>query len=97
MIYGDLDVFFSGLDHTEILFAMPTGTKIVRGYFDNAFFDSAVGEVVLDSTQPRFQCKESDLAGVTRETRCKIEGQSFSVMEIQPDGTGCSVVTLAHE
>jgi len=97
MIFGDLDVFFSSLDHTEIRFALPTGTKVVRGYFDNAFFDAAVGEVVLDSTQPRFQCKESDLSGVTRETRCKVEGRSFSVIEVQPDGTGCAVVVLAHE
>lgn len=97
MTYGDLDVFFSGLDHTEIHFALPTGTKIVRGYFDNAFFDSSVGEVVLDSTQPRFQCKASDVSGIPRETPCKVEGKSYTVLEIQPDGTGCAVVTLAHE
>lgn len=97
MTYGNLDVFFSGLDNTEILLALPTGTKIVRGYFDNAFFDSAVGEVVLDSTQPRFQCKESDVAGIPRETACKVEGKDYTVMEIQPDGTGLATVTLAHE
>jgi hypothetical protein len=97
MTYGNLDVFFSGLDNTEILFALPTGTRIVRGYFDNAFFDSSVGEVVLDSTQPRFQCKESDVAGIPRETACKVEGKDFTVMEIQADGTGLATVTLAHE
>ena len=97
MNYGNLDVFFSGLDHTEILFALPTGTRIVRGYFDNAFFDSAVGEVVLDSTQPRFQCKEQDVASIPRETACKVEGKDYTVMEIQPDGTGLATVTLAHE
>ena len=97
MTYGNLDVFFSGLDHTEILFSLPAGTKIVRGYFDNAFFDSAVGEVVLDSTQPRFQCKESDVASIPRETPCKVEGKDYTVLEIQPDGTGLATVTLAHE
>jgi hypothetical protein len=97
MTYGNLDVFFSGLDHTEILFSLPTGTRIVRGYFDNAFFDSSVGEVVLDSTQPRFQCKESDVSGIARETACKVEGKNYTVMEIQPDGTGLATVTLAHE
>jgi hypothetical protein len=97
MTYGNLDVFFSGLDHTEILFALPTGTRIVRGYFDNAFFDSSVGEVVLDSTQPRFQCKESDVSGIPRETACKVGSKDYTVMEIQPDGTGLATVTLAHE
>jgi hypothetical protein len=94
----NLDVFFSGLDKATAVFDIADGeTREVTGYFDRAWYDAAVGETVLDTTQPRFTCKQSDLAGISREMAVTINGEAFSVVEIHPEGTGLATVLLAIE
>jgi hypothetical protein len=97
MIGEDLDPFFSGLDECEATFELEAGPKAVRCFFDNAFFDASVGETVLDTTQPRITCKAADVRGIPRETLVTVRGEKFSVLQIQPEGTGLATVTLAHE
>lgn len=92
----NLDVFFSGLDRVTAVFNTSKGQKNVIGYFDNAFFDTAVGEVVLDTTQPRLTCKASDIVGVARGDTVKIKGVVFSVVKTEPDDSGTTSVCLAH-
>lgn len=93
----NLDVFFSGLDVVEAVFHLLSGNKVVTGYFDNAFFDKAVGDVVLDTTQPRFTCKMSDVKAIPRETLVTINDLDFSVLQVLPEGTGMATVIFAHE
>lgn len=93
----NLDIFFSGLDAQEIVFHLEGGDRYVRGFFDNAFLDVNIGETALDTTQPRFTCKLSDVRDIPRETPVTIGTDSFSVLQIQPEGTGTATVTLAHE
>lgn len=94
----NLDVFFSSLDSQEVTFTLSSGIrKTIRGYFDNAFFDTQIGETAMDTTQPRFTCKATDLVGIVRENGVVIAGKNFSVVQIQPEGTGLAVVALAHE
>lgn len=92
----NLDVFFSGLDRVTAVFNTSKGTKSVVGYFDNAFFDTSVGDVVLDATQPRFTCKASDIIGVARGDTVKIKGVVFSVIKTEPDDSGTTSVCLAQ-
>lgn len=94
----NLDIFFSSLDSQEVTFTLSSGArKTIRGFFDNAFFDTQIGETAMDTTQPRFTCKASDLAGIVRENGVIVAGKAYSVMQIQPEGTGLAVVALAHE
>ena len=72
-------------------------TKSVRAIFDNSFFDSSIGETVMDTTSPRVTVKAVDAAGIPREAFVTIRGQTYSVSQIQPDGTGFSTIMLAHE
>jgi hypothetical protein len=92
----NLDVFFSGLDRVTAVFNTSSGTKSVIGYFDNAFYDTSVGDVVLDATQPRLTCKAIDVKGVARGDSVKIKGVVFSVVKTEPDDSGTTSVCLAQ-
>lgn len=92
----NLDLFLDGLDSLTVTF-QTSHARNVKAFFDNAFLDKSIGETALDSTQPRLTCKSSDLMGVARETLVLVSGKTYSVMQIQPDGTGFSTVLLAHE
>jgi hypothetical protein len=98
----DLSPFFAGLDSQKVIFKTTTGDRLVLGYFDNAFISADMGEAVLDTTQPRFTCKAVDVAflKVPREFRgmdVLVAGRKFSLLQVQPEGTGIATVTLAHE
>ncbi len=96
MIEENLDVFVDDFGRPVVLH-LPGGDRSITGIFDNAFFDSSVGEVVLDTTQPRFTCKESAITGLKREMEVTVADRRWSVIQIQPDGTGMSTVMLSHE
>lgn len=97
MFEEDLDVFFDGLDSKKLRFSHEGKTWQATCYFDNAFFDVSVGETVLDTTQPRITAKYSEVKDVPREAEVMIDGKRYSVTQVQPEGTGCATVTLAHE
>ena len=93
----DLNAFFEGLDSTTAEFLIGNSRKLVKGFFDNGFFDTSVGDVVLDTTQPRFTCKMSDLKSISRNCVVYINATKYTVIQIQPDGTGTATVLLAIE
>lgn len=92
----DLDVFFSTDEFADVVSGRPDG-KPFRALFDEGFFDPDAGETVLDTTQPRLTCKISDLTGITRKTLLTVKGESYTVIKVQPDGTGMAVVLLSHQ
>ena len=96
--WEDLDEFF---DHDEFatvaLFQTNNSPLSVTGIFDNAYLLAETGEVDLETTQPRFTCKASSVAMVKREQEVTIENQLFSVLTVEPDGTGMTVVALTPE
>lgn len=92
----NLSVFFTGLDAVQVTFDT-SPARVVTGYFDNAFVDANLGETIMDTTQPRIACRAVDVAGIPRGTMATIGDQSFSVVQIQPEGTGLATVTFAHE
>ena len=102
MINDLLDVFIRDFSEDEkIVFEWETNAGAqslpVRAIFDNAFFDSSIGETVLDTTSPRVTVKASDITTLPREAMVTIRGKVFSVTQIEPDGTGFATVMLAHE
>lgn len=102
MIKDPLSVFMKDFaEDDEIVFEWETEdgpqSKPCKGIFDDAFVDAQTGETILDTTAPRLTCIASDVAGVPREATVTVRGISYSVTQIQPDGTGFAVVTLAHE
>jgi hypothetical protein len=108
MIRDPLDVFLGDFSEGEdLVFEWQTGeddddnpiivTTTVRAIFDNAFVDTATGEIVLDTTAPRLTAKATDVAAIPREAVVTIRERVYSVVQIQPDGTGFAMVQLAHE
>ena len=93
----DLSVFFGGLDSQVVVFTTTSGSKSVKGFFDNAFFDTSVGETVLDTTAPRFTCIQSEIVGVKENRdRVVIAGKTWKIDRIQPEGTGLCTVILGE-
>ncbi len=100
MAFGDSRIFTSGRFATEFDFHLPGETRRVRGIFDNAFFDRSLGENSLETTMPRISAVPmSAISGVPSETlvRNLQTGEWFSVVQIQPDGTGMAAIVLAHD
>lgn len=99
MIDDPLDVFIDDFSEDElIVFEWETGSKSCKGIFDNGFVDAGIGETSLTTTQPRLTCLASDVVGVVpREAMTTLHGKAYSVVEVQPDGTGFAIVHLAHE
>ena len=69
----------------------------VNAIFDNSFVDAAIGETAMDTTAPRLTCQASEVATLPREALVVIRGKSYSVVQVQPDGTGFTVIHLASE
>lgn len=99
MIRDPLDVFLADFAEDEaVVFTWTGGSKECRGIFDNGFVDATIGETSLTTTQPRLTCKAADVVGIVpREALVTVRGIHYSVTEVQPDGTGFAIVTLAHE
>lgn len=96
--WEDLNEFLDGEEFaTAGFFKTDAGTMAVTGIFDNAYLLAETGEVDLETTQPRFTCKAVDVLLVEREQEVTIGGQLFSVLAVEPDGTGMAVVVLANE
>ena len=97
--WENLDAFL-GLDdfavRAHLLFAAG-GTREVSVIFDEAFFDTAIGEYALEATQPRALGKECDFAGLRRGDRVQVGGIVYDVMAgPEEDGTGMATVRLAR-
>lgn len=103
MINDPLDVFFKDFAEDEdLVFEWTNGddepeSATTKGIFDNSFVDANIGETVLDATSPRITCPHADVANVQREATVTVKGKLYSVTQVQPDGTGCAIVTLALE
>lgn len=102
MISDPLSVFIADFaENEDLLFSWqsPVGDASIacKGIFDNSFVDTNIGETVLDTTAPRLTCQHTDVATVPREAIVTIRGKTYSVVQVQPDGTGFAIVHLAHE
>ena len=98
----DLSPFFAGLDSQRVTFKTSKGDRLVLGYFDNAFINADLGEAVLDTTAPRFTCRASEVAFLKVPSEYRgmdvlVSGVKYSLLQVQPEGTGLATVTLAHE
>lgn len=93
----NLSAFFAGLDSKQVTFHLDSGDRIVTAYFDNAFFNTQIGETVLDTTAPRLTCVQSDILGIPLQTPVTVDGKLFSLYQVQPEGTGFATLQLAIE
>jgi hypothetical protein len=93
MIHDPQDIFLADFSEPVILHT-DAGDVEVLGIYDDAFFDSSIGEVVLDTTQKRLVCKMDAIGTLKREDQVTAGCQRFEVLQVQPDGTGFATILL---
>ncbi len=96
--WDDLNTFLSVDDFAveATVTRLDGDTRVVIGIFDDPYLNAQLGEYELDTSRPRFTCKESDVIGVLRGDMVEINGRSYDVLSsAQPDGTGMAVLELA--
>lgn len=99
--WEDLNAFFDVDDFATVAtFTSASGqvTRLVRGIFDEPYFDKQLGEYVQDAGDPRLTCKESDAYGLKKHDACKIASMPDAEYAIlhdpKFDGTGTCVIYL---
>lgn len=72
------------------------GTFYIKGIFDNEFYAAETGAgVAFVSAQPRFFIRSEDLpSGADYGDSLAVDGVSYTVRVIQPDGTGMTTLLL---
>ena len=67
----------------------------IIGIFDNSYEAvDAGGGVAFAMQQPRLTCRSADVTGVTEGALMTIEGASYIVRVVMPDGTGVTEIML---
>lgn len=87
MFAEPLDVFFNVAEHA--VSATLDGVA-VAGIFDNEYVD-ALG---MATRQPRFTLKSSAAAAATQASVLVVEGATYRVRAVEPDGTGVTALRL---
>lgn len=69
--------------------------KTVTGVFDNSYFAYEGNQgVEINASQPRFYCQSSDVTGVQFGDALIVRGNSYKVVDVQPDGQGLTMLAL---
>lgn len=86
MAFLDTSAFFADFGVTATV-----GGASVRGDF-NAAHEVAFG--LVGGPRPVFLAATTDVSSATRGTAVVISGTSYTVAEVQPDGTGMTLLIL---
>lgn len=97
---ADRAVFLSAAGFGTAVTYRPAGnlslTMQILGIFDAAHLSVDVGSgVPVSSTNPILTCRSADLTNGGKEgDRLTIDGVDYLVRDVQPDGTGMTVLEL---
>lgn len=96
----DFSVFFNtdGFGE-EFTYTPKVGAAVTLvGIFDDAYFAAQGGEVEVAGSQPRIQYETAKIADapVYGET-VTARGVDYTIVEVQPDGTGTSTLILERK
>ncbi len=92
--------FFNGTFDEEALYTPSGGSATpVNVIFDNGYhaaqFQEADGQI--ESKGPKATCSDSDVVGVAHGDTFLIRGDTWYVIEVQPDGTGLVTLLLSKD
>lgn len=93
----DLAGFFDADDFAVT--ATLTGGGTVEGIFDAEYYAAldGIAGVAVESSQPAFTAPTSDLSGVGQGDTLTIDGATYEVVEVKPDGTGVTTLRLLKQ
>lgn len=91
------DVFFDTADFALTAYYAPIGSSdppvLVVGIFDRAYAEPIAG--IAEDSGPVFSCATAAIPNAAHGDELVINGTTYTVRGVQPDGTG--VTTLALE
>ncbi len=79
---------------TSVTLVLGSTEKEVVGIFDDAHFVVDNGLTIISTSEPQLHVRTSDVTDVILETVVRVNGSTFSVSDIQPDGTGLTLLRL---
>lgn len=91
----DLSIFTSTNDFAAA--AALNGTTAINVIFDAAYeaINLQTGEV--EGTAPVAICKESDVSGVSHGDTLLVNGTTYHIRGVRPDGTGLTTLILSED
>lgn len=87
----DLTLFFADFGVIANGGTCTVGGASVEGIFDNEYSLLAFD---IDGSKPALTCRAADVAGAARGNAVVVNGVSYTIQDIQPDGTGVTVLIL---
>jgi len=91
----DLENFFDTETHGSTATVTINGTGSSINVIINKEYFAIAGESVdVDGTQPVVTCRSSDVTGIDTDDTITIDSVTYNIVNIQPDGTGVTVLIL---
>lgn len=87
----DLSVFFNT---SELATAATLDGVAVAGIFDNPYAQAFDG---MATAEPMYTLPSASAAGATQASLLVVQGTSYRVRSVQPDGTGLSTLLLNRQ
>lgn len=96
---SEIDALFDPILTVDATYTPSGGVvKTIKVVFDSEYLSvQVVGDVGVESASPAAHCKTSDLTGVKHNDTLVIEGTTYYVTEIHPDGTGMTLLILSKD
>ena len=92
MFTEDLADFFKTADHgTAASYTHAATTTTVNGLFEKAYLET----FNTQGSQPTFMCATADVSSAAHGDTLVIGGTTYSVVGVEPDGTGVTLLRLA--
>ena len=70
------------------------GGNTIKGIFENGYTEIEGANIGLESLAPSYTCRTSDVSSAKHGDTLTIDGVAYSIVGVQPDGQGITMLTL---
>jgi hypothetical protein len=88
---SDLAVFFDTNDFGVTATVGGTSFTVI---LDKIYVEQAVGTVGIEGSNPVAICRSSDVSSVVHNTAITVDSISYTVVGVEPDNTGVTLLVL---
>lgn len=86
--------FTAFLDPDEFATAVTVDGNAINAIFDNDYVAVGLDGVTVESLGPVLLCETADVAAVVQGDPAVVNAVNYTVAEVQPDGTGMTLLRL---
>jgi len=88
--FGELVVFTPGAVYPN----RSDKTKTIKGIFDNAYYRVDGEPAGINTRESSLICRTADTEDAARNSMVEVDAGVFKVTNVEPDGTGVTVLVL---